>query len=94
MNPLGEREPSTMHLSLVDVDGAMADPDAEVLTVRCSCSNFDLPSRLSFWSGDGRLHGGRFSGGEADYGAAAAIRSRYDPPTAKGQLWRWCRSFR
>ncbi len=53
MNALGEREPSTIHLSLVDVDGVLTEPDAEVLTVRCSCSNFDLPSRLSFGLEDG-----------------------------------------
>jgi type VI secretion system protein ImpG len=87
MNPLGEREPSTMHLSLVDVDGVMADPDAEVLTVRCSCSNFDLPSRLSFGAEDGDFMA-------EDYPVVKQITAlrrptpSYDPPTAKGQLWR------
>ena len=34
--------------ALVDVDGQVTHPDAEVLTVRTTCSNFDLPSRLPF----------------------------------------------
>ncbi len=53
---LGEREPSTMHISLVDVEGVMTEPSADVLTVRCSCSDFDLPSRLPFG-----LEGGDFT---------------------------------
>lgn len=87
MNVLGEREPSTMHLSLVDVDGIMTEPDAEVLTVRCSCSNFDLPSRLSFGLEDGDFMA-------EEYPVVKQITAlrrptpSYDPPTAKGQLWR------
>ena len=87
MNALGEREPSTMHLALVDVDGMMTQPDAEVLTVRCSCTNFDLPSRLSFGSEDGDFMA-------EEYPVVKQITAlrrptpSYDPPTAKGQLWR------
>lgn len=87
MNELGEREPSTMHLALVDVDGVMTEPDAEVLTVRCSCTNFDLPSRLSFGSEDGDFMA-------EEYPVVKQITAlrrptpSYDPPTAKGQLWR------
>ena len=87
MNVLGEREPSTMYLSLVDVDGVMTEPDAEVLTVRCSCSNFDLPSRLSFG-----LEDGDFMAEEHPVVKQITALRRptpsYDPPTAKGQLWR------
>ena len=87
MNVLGEREPSTMHLSLVDVDGIMTEPDAEVLTVRCSCSNFDLPSRLPFG-----LEEGDFTAEEFPVVKQITALRRpsptYDPPTAKGQLWR------
>jgi type VI secretion system protein ImpG len=87
MNMLGEREPSTMYLSLVDVDGVMTEPDAEVLTVRCSCSNFDLPSRLSFGLEDGDFLA-------EEYPVVKQITAlrrptpTYDPPRAKGQLWR------
>jgi type VI secretion system protein ImpG len=86
-NELGEREPSTMHLALVDVDGVLTDPSAEVLTVRCSCSDFDLPSRLPFG-----LEEGDFAA--EDFPAIRQIMAlrrptpSYDPPRAKGQLWR------
>ncbi len=87
MNVLGEREPSTMHLALVDVDGIMTEPDAEVLTVRCSCSNFDLPSRLPFG-----LEEGDFTAEEYPVVKQITALRRptptYDPPTARGQLWR------
>lgn len=87
MSLLGEREPSTMHLSLVDVDGVLTEPNAEVLTVRCSCSNFDLPSRLPFGLEDGDFMA-------EEYPAVRQITAlrrptpTYHPPDAKGQLWR------
>ncbi len=86
-NELGEREPSSMHLALVDVDGTLTEPNAEVLTVRCSCSDFDLPSRLPFGSEDGDFTA-------EDFPAIRQITAlrrpspSYDPPQAKGQLWR------
>jgi type VI secretion system protein ImpG len=87
MNVLGEREPSSMHLSLVDVDGILTEPNAEVLTVRCSCSNFDLPSRLPFGLEDGDFIA-------EEYPAVRQITAlrrptpTWHPPDAKGQLWR------
>ena len=87
MNVLGEREPSTIHLSLVDVDGIMTEPDAEVLTVRCSCSNFDLPSRLPFGLEDGDFTAEEFPVVK-QITALRRPSPTYDPPTAKGQLWR------
>ncbi|HUB00649.1 MAG TPA: type VI secretion system baseplate subunit TssF [Terracidiphilus sp.] len=86
-NEIGEREPSTMHLALVDVDGIVTEPNAEVLTVRCSCSDFDLPSRLPFG-----LEEGDFTA--EDFPAVRQITAlrrpspSYDPPRVKGQLWR------
>ena len=86
-NEVGEREPSTMHLSLVDIDGVLTDPNAEVLTVRCSCTDFDLPSRLPFGLEDGDF-------AAEDYPSIRQITAlrrpspSYDPPRAKGQLWR------
>jgi type VI secretion system protein ImpG len=86
-NELGEREPSTMHISIVDVDGTLTEPNAEVLTVRCSCSDFDLPSRLPFG-----LEDGDFSAEEypviRQITALRRPSPSYDPPKAKGQLWR------
>ncbi|MGA9245850.1 MAG: type VI secretion system baseplate subunit TssF [Silvibacterium sp.] len=87
MNVLGEREPSTIHLALVDVDGIMTEPDAEVLTVRCSCSNFDLPSRLPFGLEDGDFTAEEFPVVK-QITALRRPSPTYDPPTAKGQLWR------
>ncbi len=86
-NEIGEREPSTMHLALVDLDGALAEPNAEVLTVRCSCSDFDLPSRLPFGVEEGDLTVEDFP----SVRLITALRRptpSYDPPRAKGQLWR------
>jgi type VI secretion system protein ImpG len=86
-NEVGEREPSTMHIAVVDVDGVLTEPNAEVLTVRCSCSDFDLPSRLPFGLEDGDF-------AAEDYPAIRQISAlrrpspSYDPPRVKGQLWR------
>ncbi len=94
MNVLGEREPSTMHLSLVDVDGALTEPNAEVLTVRCSCSNFDLPSRLPFGLEDGDFIA-------EEYPAVRQITALRRPTptlsirrTRRGSCGGWFRSFR
>jgi type VI secretion system protein ImpG len=76
-----------MHLALVDVDGILTEPNAEVLTVRCSCSDFDLPSRLPFGLEDGDFSAEDFP----IVKQITALRRpspSYDPPRAKGQLWR------
>lgn len=46
-------------ISLVDLSGRMVKPDADTLTVRCTCTNRDLPSRLPFGNeaGDFELEG-------------------------------------
>jgi type VI secretion system protein ImpG len=86
-NEVGEREPSTMHLALVDVDGMLAEPNAEVLTVRCSCSDFDLPSRLPFGVEEGDFSAEEFPA-VRQITALRRPTPSYDPPKAKGQLWR------
>jgi type VI secretion system protein ImpG len=86
-NELGEREPSTMHLALVDVDGVLTEPNAEVLTVRCTCSDFDLPSRLPFGLEDGDFAAEDFPAIRQIFALRRPTPS-YDPPRAKGQLWR------
>jgi len=86
-NALGERAPSTMQLSVVDIDGLLTEPDAEVLNVRTTCSNFDLPSRLPFDSEDGDFSA-------EDYPIVQKIVAlrrptpSYDAPDKRGQLWR------
>ena len=87
-SPLEERQPSEMYLSTVDLDGVLSEPNAEVLTIQCTCSNHDLPSRLNFGSsteGDFDAEG---------YGVVQSIRAlhrptaSHDPPRGKGQMWR------
>jgi type VI secretion system protein ImpG len=74
-------------ISLVDMSGRMAKPDADTLTVRCTCTNRDLPSRLPFGNeaGDFELEG------------VSAIRKvvalhkptvPMRPSTDKGSFWR------
>ena len=86
-NKLGVREPSSMHVSLVDIDGQLAEPDAEVLTVRCTCSNHDLPSRLPFGSEQGDFAAEEFPAVKLITSLRRPSQS-YDPPSGKGQLWR------
>jgi type VI secretion system protein ImpG len=86
-NVLGERAPSAMYIALADIEGAVTDPEAEILTVRCTCTNHDLPSRLPFGADDGDFFAEAVP-------AASVIRAlrrptpSYDPPTGRGQLWR------
>ncbi len=86
-NELGEREPSTMTISIVDLNGELRNPEADVLTVRTLCTNFDLPSRLAIGAAEGDL--------EAIGHAAAKtitilrrLTPSFDPPQGKGQAWR------
>jgi len=84
---LGDREPSTMQIALADIDGVLTEPNAEVLTVRCSCSDFDLPSRLPFGLEDGDFTAEEYP----SIRVITALRRpspSYDPPKGKGQLWR------
>ena len=84
---LGERQPSEMYLSTVDLDGVLAEPNAEVLTVQCTCSNHDLPSRLNFGVAEGDFDAEGF-------GMVQSIRALHrptvsqEPPRGKGQMWR------
>jgi len=87
VNQLGEREPSTLTISIVDVSGHIKDPEADVLTVRCTCTNFDLPSRFSFGSAEGDLE----AIGHAAAKTVIVLRrptQSCDPPNGKGQVWR------
>jgi type VI secretion system protein ImpG len=87
LNELGEREPSTMTISVVDLTGQIKDPEADVLTVRCQCTNFDLPSRFTFGSAEGDFE----AVGHAGARKVTALRRptpSYDPPSGKGQIWR------
>jgi type VI secretion system protein ImpG len=86
-NVLGERSPSAMYIAIADIEGAVTHPDAEILSVRCTCTNHDLPSRLPFGAEDGDFFADAIP-------AASVIRTlrrptpSYDPPAGRGQLWR------
>lgn len=83
----GQRRPSTMAISVVDLEGRLQQPEADVLSVRCTCTNFDLPSRLHFGT-----PGGDFEA--VGVGAAKTVTALVRPtasqnaPHAPGQLWR------
>jgi type VI secretion system protein ImpG len=53
-------EGSDVYITLTDRDGRMTVPDRDTVTLRLSCSNRDLPSRLPFGNenGDFELDGG------------------------------------
>ena len=87
LNELGERKPSTIRISVVDLSGRMKDPDADVLTVRCNCTNFDLPSRLTFGSANGDFEVQGYPAVKLVTALRRPTRS-FDPPDGAGQLWR------
>ena len=90
--PLDERQPSEMYLSLVDLDGSLSSPNAEILTVRTTCTNHDLPSRLTFNAAEGDFDAEGFS-------VVNRIRALHrptpsiDPPQGRGQMWRLISQF-
>lgn len=76
-----------VYITLVDLSGRPASPGADTLTVRCLCTNRDLPARLPFGSdaGDFELEG------------TPAVRriltlrkptQAMRPPVGKSALWR------
>ena len=81
-------DPGTeMYISLVDAGGAAAKTAAETMTVRCSCTNRDLPSRLPFGNeqGDFELEGG------SAVKRIITLQKPTDtlrPPLRKGLQWR------
>jgi type VI secretion system protein ImpG len=91
----GNRRPSTrrnseaidVYLSLVDLSGKPVRPNVDTVTVRLTCTNGDLPSRLPFGNDKGDL----------DLEGAAPIKrilmlkkptGTIRPPTGRNALWR------
>lgn len=87
LNEFGEREPSTMTISVVDLTGSFTEPEADVLMVRTLCTNFDLPSRFQFGSDAGDFEA-------TGYAAAKTITAlrrptaSINPSGGQGNLWR------
>ncbi len=80
-------EGTDVTLSLVDLSARPVRPDADTLTVRTTCTNRDLPSRLHFGSdaGDFELEGG------AAIKRIVALKKPTNairPPSGKAALWR------
>lgn len=80
-------EGTEMYLSLVDFEQRPATLDLDTLTVRLTCTNRDLPSRLTFGteSGDFEMENG------APVQAIVALRKptlSFRPPTGRASLWR------
>ena len=80
-------EGTDVFLSLVDLSGRPVQPDLDTVTVKCSCSNGDLPSRLPFGgeAGDFELDGA------SSIKRIVALRKptpTVRPPTGKGMQWR------
>jgi type VI secretion system protein ImpG len=80
-------EGTEVWISLVDISGCTARPGVEALTVHCTCSNRDLPSRLPFGneSGDFEIEG------VSVIKRIVALRkptATLRPPTGRGRLWR------
>ena len=87
VNELGDRRPASVEISVVDLDGKLKDPDADVLTVRCTCTNFDLPSRLTFGAAAGDFEATGYALAKFVTSLRRPTRS-FDPPDGAGQLWR------
>jgi type VI secretion system protein ImpG len=76
-----------MFLSLVDLSMRPANPDANILSIRTTCTNRDLPSRLSFGSDDGDFE---LEGGIVMKRIIALRKptAPVRPPGGKSALWR------
>jgi type VI secretion system protein ImpG len=86
-SPIGDQRPSTLYLSVVDVDGLLTEPGADVLTARCVWTHHNLPSRLTFGDeeGDFELETGTRVG---TIRALHRPTSNCPPPAGAVQIWR------
>lgn len=84
---LGESTPTHVSLSVVDINGELTDPRFESLTVRTTCTNFDLPTRLPVMIADGDLRAPTFPAAKK-ISCLRKPTDSYSPPTGPGQVWR------
>jgi len=78
---------SEVFLSLMDLTGRQAHPDLDTVTVKCTCSNRDLPQRLPFGNQAGDFEVEGFAAIKRTVALCkptAAVR----PAWGKGLLWR------
>ena len=84
---LGEVKPSEILLSLVDINQQLTDPRFESLTVRTTCTNFDLPSRMPVLSPEGDFRAPTFPAAKLITCLRKPTES-YPSPSGQGQVWR------
>lgn len=80
-------EGTDVSISLLDLSMQQMVPEGNVLSIRTTCTNRDLPSRLPFGNPDGDFELEGFS----SLKAIMALRkptAPVRPPTGKGTLWR------
>jgi type VI secretion system protein ImpG len=80
-------EGTDMYLSLLDLSMKHINPDANILSIRTTCTNRDLPSRLPFGNEDGDFE----LEGFASLKRIVALRKPTPPvrpPIGKSALWR------
>jgi len=80
-------EGTDIFLSLVDLSMRPVNPDADILSIRTSCTNRDLPSRLPFGNEDGDFE----LEGASSLKRIVALRKpthTIRPPLGKSALWR------
>ena len=87
LNELGEREPSVMTISVVDLTGNFTEPEADVLMVKTLCTNFDLPSRFTYGSESGDFEATGYAAAKTVTGLRRPTPS-INPPAGQGHLWR------
>ena len=78
---------SDVYITFVDLSGATKTPDKDTVTVRLTCSNGQLPSRLPFGNelGDFQLSSG---GPITRIVALTKPTEALQPPSERGLLWR------
>jgi type VI secretion system protein ImpG len=76
-----------VYVSLVDLSGQPASPDEDSITLRLTCFNRDLPSRLPFGNPDGDLE---LEGGGPIRKVVALLKptNMIQPPLGKALHWR------
>ena len=80
-------EGSDMFLSLVDLSMTPMDPDANILSIRTTCTNRDLPARLPFGNEDGDFE---LEGASSLKRIVALLKPTQPvrPSSGKAALWR------
>jgi type VI secretion system protein ImpG len=80
-------EGTDMFLSLIDLSMRPVNPEANILSIRTTCTNRDLPARLPFGNEDGDFE----LEGASSIKSIVALRKptpTIRPPSGKGALWR------